>query len=247
MTKKRMLMRVFIAAFLMAASAAWAKPLIVTTEGKAERADDASGVKEKAVMAALTESIVKAIGSFMEQNERESSEALFKEKLYPDASRYVRTYRIVSEEWKTEPLVKDIPSGDGDSSEIDGTGIEGEGAEFIEVYYVVVEASVDMDELQKDVFRLKAGAGATEVSLRAVLLGASGYKSFDAVKEEIRKTEGVKSVAYDSFSKGRITLGITLLGDPGAFVEKIKTRLGKGFSVFRFDDKNEIVIKEAGS
>ena len=37
--------------------------------------------------------------------------------------------------------------------------MEGDGTEFNEVYYVVVEASVDMDELQKDVFNFKAGAG----------------------------------------------------------------------------------------
>lgn len=80
-----------------------------------------------------------------------------------------------------------------------------------------------------------------------MILGSSGYKSFDAVKEEIRKTEGVKGVDYDSFSKGRIILRITLFGGVPAFVERIKTRLGKGFSVFGFIDKNEVVIKEAGS
>ncbi|MFZ3071856.1 MAG: hypothetical protein WA162_01285, partial [Thermodesulfobacteriota bacterium] len=222
MTDGRMLMKVliFIAAYLMfAATAAPAKPLIVTAEGKAGKTDDGSGVKEKAVATALTESIVKAVGSFMKEEERGIFEALFKENLYPDATRYILTYRIISEEWKTEPVekvtpfykgglggIKDIPPGDFDSSEIDGTGNDGFGADSLDVYYVVVEASVDMDELQKDVFRLKAGAGASDTALRVVILGSSGYKSFDAVKEEIRKTEGVKGVDYDSFSKGRIIL-----------------------------------------
>ena len=237
-----------IAAYLiLSAPAAWAKTLIVTAEGKAGRTDDGSGVKEQAVTAALTESIVKAVGSFMKQEELETFEAIFQEKLYPESLRYVLTYRIISEEWKTESVVKDIKPDGFDSDEIDGTGNEGDGTEFNEVYYVVVEASVDMDELQKDVFNFKAGAGAGETPVRIVLLGASGYKGFDAVKEEILKTEGVKGVAYDSFSKGRITLDITLLGGVDAFVEKIRVRLGKGFLVFRFDGKNEVVIKEAGS
>ena len=250
MTNKRTLTKIliFIAVYLMlAAPLSWGKTLIVTAEGSSERIDDGAGVKEKAVAAAFTESIVKAVGSFMKEEEREAFDALFKEKLYPESAKYILTYRIISEEWKTEPVVKDIKPDGFDSDEIDETGNGGDGTEFNEVYYVVVEASVDMDELQKDVFNFKAGAGAGETPVRVVLLGASGYKGFDAVKEEILKTEGVKGVAYDSFSKGRITLDVTLLGGVDAFVEKIRERLGKGFLVFRFDGKNEVVIKEAGS
>jgi len=250
MTNKRALTEVLIliAAYLMlAAPAAWGKTLVVTAEGKAGRTDDGSGVKEKAVATALTESIVKAVGSFMKQEEIETFEALFEEKLYPESLRYVLTYRIISEEWKIEPAALDIKPDGFDSDEIDETGDEGGGTDFTEVYYVVVEASVDMDELQKDVFNFTAGAGAGETPVRVVLLGASGYKGFDAVKEEILKTEGVKGVAYDSFSKARITLDVTLLGGVDAFVEKMRVRLGKGFLVFRFDGKNEVVIKEAGS
>ena len=249
MRKKAVVTKVliFIAICLMLASLAQAKTLIVTAEGKAWRTDDGSGVKEKAVTAALKESIVKAAGSFMKEEELKASGALFEEKLYPDFTRYVLFYRIISEEWKTEPVVKDIPPVDVDSAAIDFTSDEAESVDFVEVYYVAVEASVDMDELQKDVFRLKAGAEASDVPLRIVILRASGYKSFDAVKKEIRKTEGVKGVDYESFSNGRITLRVTLFGGVDAFVEKVKARLGKGFSVFRLDDKNEVVIKEAGS
>ena len=114
---------IFIAAYLiLAAPAAWAKTLIVTAEGKAGRTDDGSGVKEKAVTAALTESIVKAVGSFMKEEELKTFEALFQEKLYPESLRYVLTYRIISEEWKTESVVKDIKPDGFDSDEIDGTG-----------------------------------------------------------------------------------------------------------------------------
>jgi hypothetical protein len=95
------------------------------------------------------------------------------------------------------------------------------------LYHLKIETRVDIARLKEDV---KAFSNIEEVETSVVsieILGVSDHKRFEELKKGLEATAIIKELGYESFSRGRYVLSVSVAGTGHDLYDSLKGRLGK--------------------
>lgn len=205
--------------------------MVIKTEASAIMRQGGSDVKAIALEEALKNAVSEAI-IILTGGERPAART--EAQILSEHRAFITNYRVITENW-----VK--ASVDPSKAETISEAEEGD------VYSAMIEASVDMERLGEALAKTREGEASTQVTI--TILEVTDYQVFQALIGAIKKTPAIKDMAYNTFSRGRITLTIKSSEGAASTAQRLATKIEDGFEVRSSGPKNISIkaVSKAGT
>lgn len=212
--------------FTLGPSLAHAGPesIVIKTEASAIMRQGVSDVKaialEEALKNAVSEAIISLTGG-------ERPAARTQAQILSEHRAFITNYRVITENWIKASI-------DPSNAEVNSEAQEGD------IYSATIEASIDMERLGEALAKTREGDTSSTTSI--TILEVTDYQVFQALIAAIKKTPAIKDMAYNTFSRGRITLTVKSSDGAASLAQRLTTKIEDGFEV-RSSGPGNISIK----
>ncbi len=206
--------------------------LVIKTQASAIVRQGDTDVKaialEQALKNAVSEAVVSLTGADGPVIPTETTQML------SDHRAFITNYRVLTEDWIRASA--ETPQAEQMSGPQEG-----------DTYNVWIEASIDIERLGEVLAKTRQGEASA--SLTVTILDLTEYKAFQALFGAIRKTPGVKDAAYETFSRGRITLTVRSHEVAQTLAQRLSAKIEEGFEVRSSGSKNISIkaVSKAGT
>lgn len=198
--------------------------IVIKTEASAIMRQGGSDIKAIALEEALKNAVSEAI-IILTGGERPAART--EAQILSEHRTFITNYRVITENW-----VK--ASVDPSKAETISEAEEGD------VYSAMIEASIDMERLGEALAKTREGEASAQVTI--TILEVTDYQIFQTLIAAIKKTPAIKDMAYNTFSRGRITLTIKSSEGAASTAQRLATKIENGFEV-RSSGPRNISIK----
>lgn len=198
--------------------------IVIKAEASAIMRQGVSDVKAIALEEALKNAVSEAIIS-LTGGERPAAHT--EAQILSEHRAFITNYRVIAENWVKASI---DPSKDETNSE----------AQEGDVYSAMIEASIDMERLGEALAKTREGE--TSASMTITILEVTDYQIFQALIAAIKKTPAIKDTAYNTFSRGRITLTIKSPEGAASLAQRLTMKVEDNFEV-RSSGPRNISIK----
>ena len=198
--------------------------MVIKTEASAIMRQGVSDVKAIALEEALKNAVLEAIIS-LTGGERPAAQT--EAQILSEHRAFITNYRVITENWIKASI-------DPSKAETNSEAQEGD------VYSAMIEASIDMERLREALAKTREGEASAQVTI--TILEVTDYQVFQALIAAIKKTPAIKDIAYNTFSRGRITLTVKSSESAASTVQRLATKVKDGFEV-RSSGPRNISIK----
>lgn len=112
-----------------------------------------------------------------------------------------------------------------------------------ELYYLSIEASVDMRRLKKDLLKMKTADMSGTTIVTVLLLDFDDYADYKAVRDVVNGLDVVKAVKVNSFVKNKVILFAEVVGDRQTLFDALGSDPLPGDAALIPGGKDSVIIK----
>lgn len=239
---KKLLSAVAFAVLLAAALPAQAETVSVRAEGMAVKTEGAVDVKRTAIDNALRFAVTAAVDMMIDRATAEANYDHIEAGVYSRARSYVVNYRIITEGWMKQPSAG---ADTGPPAGIDPYALPQTfrtEPQDIEIYQVLLEATVDSRELRAAIDRIIVPANGKVVAITVKIIEVTDYPEYKGILSAIKRAPNMRGLSYDSFFRGRVVLVARTSTNVQTFLEAVEREAGEAYEVMPGGPK-VIIIK----